>query len=81
MIPTENRNLQLDRVEITKKVFNSKGFCIEERLEYWYPEQRSPERIGFKLNSLLHNPTSMKGKSPKKAAKKAPKKMPMKKGK
>lgn len=43
------KNLRLDRIEITKKKYDSKGRIIEEQYEYYYPKDLEKSEIGFKL--------------------------------
>jgi hypothetical protein len=44
-----DEKVYLDRVEVIERQFSKKGFCIKERIEYWFPEDDilKERQIGF----------------------------------
>lgn len=47
----KGQTMNLSRVEIITRVFDVKGFCKEEQIEYWYPEEKKQSEMGFKLKT------------------------------
>lgn len=41
--------LELARVEVITRVFNTKNQCVKEEFEYYYPKDKKPEEVGFKV--------------------------------
>lgn len=44
----DNTTLQIQRVEVIRRVFNGQNQVVQEQIEYYYPEELKPEVIGFK---------------------------------
>jgi hypothetical protein len=44
----DNKNLEIQRVEVITRSFNSSGQAIKEQWEYYYPTEEKTEIKGFK---------------------------------